>query len=224
MKMVYSKGKEFLILLEGLVIFLMFHAIGGYWLAPMLETLFPYIPHLTIGLLSSSAVSPLATSIYLALRLKFIPKIIIEKRFVLVVIIFCFIQWVLYVIGNSIFGKEDSFAEEIFKTQPPYLYFNLFAVQLWGPVIEEILFSGYFLSTLRSKLNDKFAVPLYSLIFMIPHFVFNWTEGSVTFISVIAAILFFLGTVANALAYIFGGLAAAIIIHIFNNLLVTLRI
>lgn len=205
----YSKIKSVIIVLEGFGALIAFHAIGGYYCAPKVAGVFPKLPLLTVSMLSSSAISPVIAIIYLALRTKFIPKFTIKKEIFMYILAGIVMAWIVVFVSVIVSGKGDVFTQEILKTPYPYYYLNLFLLILWGPLLEEILFRGYFFEILRQKLNNTRALLFSSILFVIFHGIWGGYGINLFFI--------FLYSVIFTLMYIQGGLIASISVHALVN-------
>ena len=116
----FSKRKSTTVVLEGFVIFLIAHALGGYYCAPKLAEAFPTMPQLTVAMLSSSTISPGIALLYLALRTKFIPRFNIKREAFISILPGIIMAWIVVFVSVLLSGKESPFGQEILKTPPPY--------------------------------------------------------------------------------------------------------
>lgn len=197
------------IVLEGFGILIISHAIGGYFCAPKLAEVFSKLPLLTISMLSSSAISPIIAIIYLALRARFIPKFSVKREILMYILSGIVMAWIVVFINVLVLGKGDTFTQEILKTPHPYYYLNLFLLILWGPILEEILFRGYFFEILRQQLNNTMALLFSSILFIVSHGIWGAFGINLFFI--------FLSSIIFTLLYIQGGLIVSISVHAFVN-------
>lgn len=205
-----SKRKNTFVIIEAFLIWLIVHAIGGYYFAPKLAEVFPKTPPLVIGLLSSSAISPLAAMVYLALRTRFIPKFIIKKEMSFYIPAGIIGAWVVAYTNLFVSSNKIPFAQEIHGVAHPYFYFTLFLVLIWGPFLEETLNRGYFFELLRTNWGDALALLFSSTLFVLFHGIWGGFSINLLFI--------FLYSVIFTAVYMGGGLVASIAVHASINL------
>lgn len=211
------ENKETIILLEGFVLQQIVHKIGSSYFAIMLFDMFPHIPWITIAMVSSSAISPIVAIVYIALRLKFIPKITINpKKILLPLVSGIILTWLIIFLGVIMFGKESSFAQQIFYIPHPYYYPTLFLFVIWGPFIEETLYRCYFFEILRNKWGTTIALLLSSLLFAVSHAL--WIGNYPFFIYLFYLLYMFLVSVALTLVYMEGKLITSTLVHSFANI------
>ena len=111
----------------------------------------PDSPKLTINILSSSAISPIAAIVYMGVKQKYIPSHIINRETFFTSISGIMLTWLVCLIEVFIFGPSNAFIKQIISTASLYYYINIFWFLIWGPSIEEIFFRGYIYEKLRSK-------------------------------------------------------------------------
>lgn len=203
------KTKSAIVVLEGFGVLIASHAIGGYYLAPLLAEVIPKLSSLTIAILSSTAISPFLATIYLAVRVRFVPKFNIKKEALLYLPSGIILAWIVVFINVLLSGKENPYAYEVLKSPQPYYYLNLFLITIWSALLEEILNRGYFFEILRVRWGDTQALLLSSIIFVMPHGMWGSFDISLIFI--------FLYSVIFTVIYMRGGLIIAILVHAFVN-------
>ena len=203
----YSKCKSILIALEGFIVSIAAHAAGGYYFAPLLAERFPQLFFSNIMMLSSSAISPLIAIVYLAVRVKFFPKVSINKRVLTYLLSGVIMAWIIAFTSVLLWGMGTPFE---LKVPHPYYYLNLLLIVLWIPILEEILNRGYFFEILRQDWGDKIALLFSSILFVLLHGIWGRIDMSLIFI--------FLYSVIFTLVYMKGGLIASIGAHSFVNL------
>jgi membrane protease YdiL (CAAX protease family) len=216
------KTKSIRIIFEGICINVIAHAVGGFYLAPVIAKVFNDVPSLTISLLSSAAFSPFAAIIYIAIRLRIIPSFKANKNTFVYIIAGIAVALLLRHLITSISGSKYKFVLEVLQTPYPYIYINLFILLIWTPVVEEILFRGYFFEILENKWGLLIALISSSIIFALIHGLWGvlWLEGLTVgiIISFLLWLFFiFLGSLLLTAIYIKGGLIAAIMVHVFMN-------
>lgn len=203
--------KSILVALKGFGILIIAHAVGGavgvYLLAPRLA--FYGIPLVTVAMLSSSAISALVAIIYLKLTTKFFPNFSPKKAIFLYLFSGIFASWIVSLPQVLLLGKESAFIQDILKTSYPYYYLNLFLFILWGPLLEETLYRGYFFEILRRDWGNGKAFLFSSILFVFFHGLWGTFNINLFFIFFYSAIF--------TLLYIEGGLVASIIVHSFVN-------
>lgn len=204
-----SKNKGILMIVESFVVLNILHAMGGYYFAPILAQVFHNMPKVTVEMLSSSALSPATAIIYLALRIKLVPKFSITREFLPSVIGGIVLVWMLTFVSMFFLEIQNPFAQEILKTQHSYFYFNSFLLIIWGPILEEVLFRGYFFGILRGHWNNVIALLVSSLLFVVEHGIWGGFDIGLVFIGSASAIF--------TLIYMQGGLFASIVVHVFVN-------
>lgn len=218
-----SKTRSGLIVFEGFGIALLSHTLGGYYLAPHIAYSFPSLPHQTVGMLSTSAISPVAAIIYLAFRLRYLPRFKIKRETFILVVPAIILIWLITIIGTLLLGKEDIIAQEVLRTPKPFLYLNVFLLIFWGPLVEEVLFRGYLFETLRKIRGDIFALCATSILFVIPHglwwhlyYIQDALPGNFLIFGISLVFIGVYSAIYTAL-YIAGGLITAIVAHMFTN-------
>jgi len=183
------------------------HAIGGYYLAPILAERFPQLFFSNIMMLSSSAMSPLIAIIYLTVRVKFLPKVKIDKRVLTYLSAGVIMAWFIAIMHILLVGREAPFE---LKVPHPYYYVNVLLIVLWLSILEEILYRGYLFETMRQSLGGKMALLFSSILFVLFHGIWGTTDINLIFI--------FFYSVIFTLVYMEGGIIASIGAHSFVNL------
>jgi|SRR5208283_2511412 len=140
-----EKKKKLLQVFEGFAIFIIVHAIGRHYIYPQLVEYYPYVPRVTMALLSSSAISPVFAIFYLAFRSRHFPECFVDKKNIfLVVVAGAMALWLLFFAELLFFNKSTIIVRAILKTsESTYYKFNFFLYVFWTPLIEETLFRGY---------------------------------------------------------------------------------
>jgi membrane protease YdiL (CAAX protease family) len=211
--MLLERKNALRILFEGYVFFLIVHIFVSYFIGLGLQELFVTAPKITINNLASSAISPILTIIYLMLRINFFPRFYFNEKVLMclgagfVLIFFKQFSW------KIIAGKDYSLINFL-DVPPPYYYLHLFLVIVWGPIIEEILFRGYFLEIALYRWGQPLAIIISSLLFTIPHSLGGYEFNIYLIISLV---FFFLWQVIFSLVYLVGGISASILVHVMNN-------
>ena len=120
-----------------------------------------------------------------------------------------FVIWIIKFLSFLFFINKGATLPSIksFLELPSiYFYIGFIMLVIIGPILEEILFRGFFFEVLRRKWNIKIALAVILLFSAIVHLKYG--------ISVINVII---DNVILTLIYIEGGLIASIIGHIFLN-------
>ncbi|MGH7775061.1 MAG: lysostaphin resistance A-like protein [Candidatus Binatia bacterium] len=212
-------AKSFLVVIEGFVVLVVTHWVCAEYLALRLLQINSNIPWVTAGVISST-VSPLVGAIYMGLRLRHIPLISIKAQTFLTAAVAILLAWLAVFLQTLVLGKEIPFAQEILQTgsQPRYFYVTLFIVVAWGPFLEETLNRGYFFETLRRTWGHTVSLLISSFLFVSFHGIFDVIQdGKVGY----DLLFILLDSVIFTLAYIRGGLVAAILTHMFVNFYLT---
>lgn len=208
-KLLNSKFKSISVVLEGFIISIIVHIVSGYYFTHKLAEILLDFPPITIALLSSPAISPVIAIIYLAFRAKFFPKFSANREVLLYSLSGIIAAWLVIFIKILLLGKEISLAKEVLETPQPYNYLNLFLIILWGSLIEETLYRGYFFEILKQNWNSKMAFLFSTILFVIDHGIW-WSFDIYLF-------FIFLYSVIFTLTYMKGGLIASILVHVFVN-------
>lgn len=188
----------------------MFYLIGGFFLAPKLEVLFPEMPLLTIAILSSSVFSTFFAILYLSLRLKFIPKVMLNKDVFIFSLSGALAAWLVAFVSVIYAGSADIFlAKQIYSIKQPYFLPTLSLLVFFGPCLEEVLYRGYFFESLRREHGNLIALLFSSLLFASFHGIFGNFNFSLFFV--------FLYSVVFTFAYIGGGILSSIMAHSLLN-------
>jgi membrane protease YdiL (CAAX protease family) len=206
--------KDLLPIVEGMFILLLFHIGGGYYLFPTLYKIFPQTPSILLQIISSSAISSVIASIYMLVRCKFFPKINFNKTAFLSGLAGAVASWLIILIGSILFfGDSDPLIKQALELKSYNLYVLLFIIAIWNPIFEEALVRGYFFEIVLKKYNTLFAIVISSILFVIPHIIWD--------LNIYNIIFFFLISVVLTAVYIEGGLVASAITHSFINLYMT---
>jgi membrane protease YdiL (CAAX protease family) len=204
-------SRSVFVVLKGFGVLIIAHAvvgaIGVYYLGPKLVT--RGIPLVTIAMLSSSATSALFAITYLKLTTNYFPIFKVKKEIVPYVFAGVVATWIVSIMQVFFLGKESAFIQDILKTSHLYYYLNLFLFVLWGPLLEETLYRGYFFEILRRDWGNGKAFLLSSILFVFFHGLWGVFNLSLLFIFFYSAIF--------TLLYIEGGLVVPIIVHSFTN-------
>ncbi len=195
-------------------IFLLIHIGGGYYLFPTLCKIFLRTPSILLQIISSSAISPVIASIYMLVRCRFFPKINLNKTVLLSALAGAVASWLIILIGSVLFfGDSDPLIKQALELRSYDLYVLLFIVTIWNPIFEESLVRGYFFEVILKKYNTIVAIVISSILFVIPHIMWDFNLYNVFF--------FFLISVVLTAVYIEGGLVASAMTHSFVNLYMT---
>lgn len=203
----YSKIKSLIVVLEGFVVLIVAHAIGGYYLAPELSEFCPQVPRLIIAMLATSASSSVVAIIYLAFRANFLPELSIRKMTFKFLFVGMAMASISVFVITLVLPAKISLAQKIITMPQSYFFLSLFLLLMWGPFIEEILCRGYFFEILRRNWGTVIAMLISSVLFTLPHGL--WGTFS------IAILFIFINSIIFTLSYIWGGLASSILVHIF---------
>jgi len=212
-----KRRRQIILVLEGFGVLIMAHFFPWFFLKPLLVIIFPKAPEKTLSLLSSSAISPIIASFYLFARTRMIPKIIINKKEMVYIVLAGMVGiWINESLMLLIFGERMQLFDKSVKSVSVYIFIDIFFYTIWAPLIEELLFRGYFLEILKSKWNNVSACLLSSLLFVLPHILLSPGILSVTDGMLIGAFIF-INSIIFSMAYIQGGLISAFIVHAFSN-------
>jgi membrane protease YdiL (CAAX protease family) len=210
-----SKSKSLFLVLEGFVLEIAVHWAFAEYFGLQLVKLNPNIPWSVAGTFSST-LSPLIATVYMGLRLRCFPVIMIKPQTSLSAGIAILLAWFVLLFQTAALGQDDPFSREILKTrsQPTYFYLSIFVVVAWGPFLEEILNRGYFFGPLRTTWGDTAALLISTFLFVTFHAIFL----AIYYGGVGYELLFiFLHSIIFTASYIRGGMAAAILTHMFVN-------
>lgn len=210
-ELVIARYKYLIYVTEIVVILIISYAVGGLLLGPWLSDIFPSAPNRTIGMLSSSTFSPLATSLYAMARFKNIKPSINKRdtvRYTLIGIVLSAATSLasLYIVGNHVISIN-----EIWSLGRGYFIVSVFLLTVLGPTLEEILFRGYLYELLAKELSSILSLIIVSLLFYLIHAILGGFSIG-TFFTLIFSVVF-------TFAYINGGLIASMISHILANTL-----
>jgi len=205
-----SRGKSVQIVLEGFGILILWHAAGGYFLAPFLGRIFSGCPSLVIDMLSSSGISPAIAAFYLYLRTRSVPRLVWQREVLVYMLAGIVLAWIITYLSILVFlDKDIALAQDIARMPAPCKYLLLFLLTFWGPVIEETLNRGFFFEILSKEWNRPFALLFSSAIFVVSHGIWGGFEP--------ALILIFGYSVILTLLYIEAGLLVSVSTHMFIN-------
>jgi membrane protease YdiL (CAAX protease family) len=204
-----DKRKTAVFVAFGFIFQVVSHEIGGYCLAPRLAEVFPKVPLLTLGMLSSSAISPLIAITYFFLISKFVPRIAIDKNVIFVSLSGIVLAYFV-ILGDILFiGRYIQLAQDIISVKGKWYYLTLFLLIVWGPLLEETLYRGYIFEILRKNWGNVLATLFSSILFVIFHGIWGELNFSLVFI--------FLYSILFTCIYIQGGLVSSVLVHSFVN-------
>jgi membrane protease YdiL (CAAX protease family) len=125
--------------------------------------------------------------------------------------------WIIKYLMILKFGERMRFFDEMLKNLSVYDLINILLYTVWAPLIEETLFRGFFLEILKPQWNNTGALLLSSLLFTLPHMAYPsfYSSGILDGLLIVLSIL--MDSIIFGMAYIRGGLIAAIIVHAFSN-------
>jgi len=198
--------------LEGFVILIMTHALGGYYLFPLLFKAYQNVPIIFLRIISSSAISFLITSCYMIARFKMLPRFPLSKDVFKVAFSGMILIWIVIFIELLFLERTNLFIQELLKQKSIYLYLAVFFVVFWGPLFEEILFRGIFFEIFVKKFNKTVSVIILSILFTSFHII--WGKE----LNLCGALILFIDSVVFTVVYMEGGLIASIITHSFVNI------
>ena len=206
------KRKEGIIpVLEGLVILIMIHALGGYYLFPLLYRIYHDVPIIFLRIISSSAISSLIASSYMIVRFKMLPRVSLNKSIFKVATSGVILSWIIIFVELLFLERNNPFIQEILQLRLKYLYLVLFLVIVWGPIFEELLFRGIFFEILTKKYSKTVSVIIVSILFVGFHIL--WKKE----LNLCTELALFLDSVIFTIVYMEGGLIASMITHSFVN-------
>lgn len=204
------KAKYSIVVIEGFVISIVFHLIGGYFIAQKIGEVFHNIPNLSIAIFSSSIFSTLVAIIYMWFRLKLIPKVVLN-RYVFIYSIPLAIVVCLVIFASVVYTGNEYIilAKRIASINHPYFLPTLSMLIFWGPCFEEILYRGYFFERLRSDHGNLIALFISSFLFVFFHGIFGGFTYRLFFV--------FFYSVVFSFSYMGGGIFSSIITHSLVN-------
>lgn len=202
-------SKDFIFVIENFIVLLLIHSVGGYFFAPILINTYPHIPEITLRLICSTAVSPVVAICYLAFRSGFIPRNIVNRETFSATVSGIIFVWLMYFVKLLIFGKYSVANPSTF-----YYLIKIFIIVIWAPLIEEILFRGYYYELLKSK-GDVFAILVSSTMFVMAHAIF--VGSGIDFYLLLELTLLFLHSIIYCVVYKRGGLASSVLTHVFTS-------
>lgn len=203
---------------EGFALLVISHWLASNYLISKLVEILPGLPRIAAGMIAGT-LSPLIASIYMMLRMRYVPRLFIKTQTLLYTIGSVILAWMVLFLQAGLLGKGIPLAQEMLQARPPYLHVMLFLLIVWGPLWEETLNRGYFFETLKQTCGDKLALLFSSFLFVGFHGIFNLIyNGSVGY----DLVFIFLTSIVFTFAYIQGGLTAAVVTHAFVNLYLTL--
>ena len=185
------------------------HAIGGYYVAPNLKEVFYELPMLTIQMLFASSLSQFTGILYVYVRSRAVPKILIRNNFVSFCLSGVVAVWLISVANMLFSGRYIPFAHEILSEKSPYLYINAFILIVVGPCFEETLYRGYYFEILKSNFGNLWSILISSLLFILFHAIWGGFDINLIFI--------FLYSILFSIVYIQNGLIASTLVHAFVN-------
>ena len=190
------------------------HGLLGYFLVPKAIVVMSNIPVLSVNILLTSVLAPLLTIIYLMLRLDHSPNIYFDKIVIMVSTASIVVLWFIALFEILIIGPSNIFVKQLLSSYVSYVNINIIWFILLAPILEEILFRGYFYDLLR-QYGELIAIVLSSLLFVIPHVLFAGI--SIDIVVIIQAVIIFMRSMVLSISYRYGGLVASVLAHIFIN-------
>lgn len=210
-RLVFSRYKYLIYSADTVLLFMMFHAIGGFLLGPWLSNILPFVPNKTISMLSSSTFSPLATIIYAAIRFNNIKPNIYNRHTIKYATIGITLSATISLASIYVVGNHVMAINEIWSLSSGFFIASVLLLTIVGPIMEETLFRGYLYELLVIKLSKISSLIIVSLIFYLIHAVLGGFS-----LGTIFTLAF---SVAFTFAYINGGLFASILSHVAANTL-----
>lgn len=216
---ILKKKRSLRCVLEGFLITYISLFICGYYNIELTQY-YSYIPQITVKLLSS-AISATVATCFLAWRLKYIPKMVTDKRELFSTILVGIIALYVFIyLALHWFEKYNSNVQLILHTYSFYFKLNVFLFIFCIPFIEEVLFRGYFLEMLRRPWGTSFSICFSSLLFIFGHkgFLSLLMYGDIHYLIPFSYV--FLGSILFSIGYLRAGLLASIFLHSFANFFV----
>ena len=206
-----SRTKSLLLVIESLVLCMIVHAVGGFFIAPIISDSLNSVPWVTISMLSSSSISPILAAFYLWKRAGFVPKLVaINKEWLLNSLAAIVLAWFIAFVSILSLGNSDAFANEIFSIENKNIFgLTLLILVIWGPLIEEIFFRGFIFEIIRKTWSNLFSLLATSLLFAAFHGIFGGIGPELIFIFLYSAVF--------TIAYIQCGLVGSTLVHCFVN-------
>lgn len=206
-------------------VLLFFQYIGGYYFAFFLRNSFEICSKLpweflyfSIGMISL-LLFPLA---YLSAKSGFLSyknySINEWKQVEIIIagIILCFMVNYLGLVLSA--KKIDAHIYNTITLPKPYSYYIFILVIFIVPILEETLYRGYIFEGTRKKLGDYVAAIVTSILFLIGHATFAINSIYDAVLNIIPALFIFISSLLFTFVYIWGRIAASIIVHAFANL------
>src|SRR5208283_1089010 len=207
------QNKATLYVCEGFSVLMITHVLGGLISLKLIE-IFNTVPPITVFILSSSALSPVIAIAYLKSRIHFFPNFFINSETLAVAASGVVIVWLTIFVERIIFlGRGPLLLPRLLMVSPPYNYVNIFWYTFWAPLIEEVLFRGFFLNMLMKKWSVWSAVLVSSILFAFPHILFSETN-----VGLVGSSFLLMNSFIFSFVFIQGGIVAAVLTHAFNNI------
>lgn len=191
--------------IEGVAMHLAAQALCGLLLVPWLQSSFPSAPPLTIAIAGSSAVAPVAASLFIRWRTavapSFRPPLYSLTAAVLSLVLAPFVSFLAVLLV-----PEDPYLAAILSIAGPAGFFTTALITVWIPAFEEVLYRGYCLALLLPRFGAVRSSLFSSILFVIPHGI--WSSWG------LHLALIFLFSLVFSFIYLRGGLAMAILGHI----------
>lgn len=210
------RGKELRLVAEGFCILTAAHLLPRLILGPLFRSILPEAPQELIAVLTSSAISPVIASFYLFVRTRLFPRVSISLETLYTAIAGIVAHWILDIVVLMI-GGSASLASRSYLLSNVTIWniMLIFIRTIWGPLIEETLFRGYFQEILMSKWGSNIKPLLAtSLLFTIPHLAYVHELADI----VPFFIYIFISSMIFGAVYIRAGLLAAFLVHSSSNL------
>ena len=199
------------VVLGGFLVFLLSYWLGADYLTPIILTVCSDVPWITAASLSSTIFGFIVAIAYVAPRTASIPRFELTITMALVTITGVIVTWFIGSLGGAVFFGEPSllFQETNKITQPVHYYLTALLIIGFGPLLEEILYRGYFFEILKEASSETIAMVVSTLLFVIAH-----ADERVPGLA-----LFFIGlhSIVFTFVYIKGGIVASVLTHAFAN-------
>ncbi|MGE5305011.1 MAG: lysostaphin resistance A-like protein [Alphaproteobacteria bacterium] len=210
--MASSKNKSIMRVVEGFALLVICHWLANKFLTFTLVKIAPGFPWITASMMVAT-LSPVIASIYMFLRTRYVPPLFVKTQTLVAIIASAILAWLVLFLEALFLGTKMSLAQEMIQAQS-HLHLMLFLLIVWGPLWEETLYRGYFFETLKQIWGGTLALLFSSVLFTGFHGIFIFIyEGSIGY----DLVFIFITSLVFTLAYVQGGLTAAVATHAFVN-------
>lgn len=216
--------RSILLIVEGLTVYAIFYYLGGSVLFWYLRSLFTDWPVFTISALTTSIASVFLTVTYLRLRLHFQFELKLAQKHIIGTCIAILILLGVVLTVAYLFGLNDWTIRRAVNVPAPYLILNMLLVALIGPVLEEILFRGYFYKIIKDGFGYIAAIMITSTLFVIPHLILSslniiaYGKGVINIMDLlIGFVILLIYSTMFTIMNRYWGLLSAILAHVIVN-------